>query len=127
MDRLPDLIRVIINTAMQAEWQASLGAGRYDRSQERRGHANGYKGKTIKTRVGDIALAVSLAREGGFYPEALEKGLRSERALLVTLAEIYIQGVSTRKVPAIIEEMCKISVPSAAECADIGNAQGYAE
>lgn len=113
LDCLPDLIRVIINTAMQAERQAYLGAGRYERSQERRGHANGYKGKTIKTRVGEITLAVPQVREGGFYPEALEKGLRSERALLVTLAEMYVQGVSTRKVSAIVEEMCGSSVSSA--------------
>lgn len=113
LDCLPDLIRVIINTAMQAERQAYLGAGRYERSQERKGYANGYKGKTIKTRVGDITLAVPQVREGGFYPEALEKGLRSERALMVTLAEMYVQGVSTRKVSAIVEEMCGSSVSSA--------------
>lgn len=113
LECLPDLIRVIINTAMQAERQAYLGAGRYERSQERKGHANGYKGKTIKTRVGDITLAVPQVREGGFYPEALEKGLRSERALMVTLAEMYVQGVSTRKVSAIVEEMCGSSVSSA--------------
>jgi putative transposase len=113
LDCLPDLIRVMINTAMQAERQAYLGAGRYERSLERRGHANGFKGKTIKTRVGDITLAVPQVREGGFYPEALEKGLRSERALMVTLAEMYVQGVSTRKVSAIVEEMCGSSVSSA--------------
>jgi len=113
LECLPDLIRVIINTAMQAERQAYLGAGRYERSQERKGYANGYKGKTIKTRVGDITLAVPQVREGGFYPEALEKGLRSERALMVTLAEMYVQGVSTRKVSAIVEEMCGSSVSSA--------------
>ncbi len=65
LDCLPDLIRVIINTAMQAERQAYLGAGRYERCQERRGHAHGYKGKTIKTRVGNITLAVPQVREGG--------------------------------------------------------------
>jgi putative transposase len=113
LDCLPDLIRVMINTAMQAERQAYLGAGRYERSLERRGHANGFKSKTIKTRVGDITLAVPQVREGGFYPEALEKGLRSERALMVTLAEMYVQGVSTRKVSAIVEEMCGSSVSSA--------------
>ena len=113
LDCLPEMIRVMINTAMQAERQAYLGAGLYERSQERKGYANGYKGKTIKTRVGDITLAVPQVREGGFYPEALEKGLRSERALMVTLAEMYVQGVSTRKVSAIVEEMCGSSVSSA--------------
>ena len=112
-DCLPDLIRVMINTAMQAERQQYMGAARYERTQERRGHANGYKDKTVKTRVGDITLAVPQVREGGFYPEALEKGLRSERALTLTLAEMYCQGVSTRKVSAIIHKMCGVDVSSA--------------
>lgn len=51
-------------------------------------------------------------REGGFYPGALEKGLRSERALNLTLAEMYVQGVSTRKVKAVIEQLCGASVSS---------------
>jgi transposase-like protein len=76
------------------------------------GHANGYKDKTVKTRVGDITFAVPQVREGGYYPEALEKGLRSERALTIALAEMYVQGVSTRKVAAIIERMCGSEVSS---------------
>lgn len=112
-DCLPDLIRVMINTAMQAERQQYIGAGRYERTQERRGHSNGYKDKTVKTRVGDITLDVPQVREGGFYPEALEKGLRSERALTLALAEMYCQGVSTRKVSAIIRTMCGSDVSSA--------------
>lgn len=61
--------------------------------------------KTVKTRVGEITLDVPQVREGGFYPAALEKGLRSERALTLTLAEMYVQGVSTRKVSAIMERL----------------------
>jgi putative transposase len=84
----------------------------YERNEDRRGHANGYKGKTVKTRVGAITFAVPQVREGGFYPEALEKGLRSERALTLTLAEMYVQGVSTRKVAAILEQLCGSGVSS---------------
>jgi len=62
------------------------------------------------TRVGDITFAIPQVREGGFYPSALEKGMRSERALLCTLAEMYIKGVSTRKVKAIIEELCGVEI-----------------
>ena len=75
-------------------------------------HANGYKPKTMKTRLGEITFDVPQVREGDFYPQALEKGLRSERALTLTLAEMYVQGVSTRKVAAIVEQLCGSEVSS---------------
>lgn len=112
-DALPELLQVLLNTAMQIERQKYLQAERYERSPERTGHANGYKPKTVQTRVGEVTLAVPQVREGGFYPEALEKGLRSERALRLTLAEMYVQGVSTRKVAAITEQLCGAGVSSA--------------
>jgi len=109
---LPELIRIIINTAMQAERQQYLGVAPYERSPDRQDYANGYKPKTVTTRVGDITFAVPQVREGPFYPGALEKGLRSERALTLTLAEMYVQGVSTRKVAAITERLCGHEVSS---------------
>jgi len=111
-DQLPELIRVVVNAAMQAERQQYLGAAPYQRTPDRQDQANGYKPKTVKTRLGEITFDVPQVREGGFYPEALEKGLRSERALTMTLAEMYIQGVSTRKVTAILERLCGTSVSS---------------
>jgi transposase-like protein len=63
---LPELIRIVINAAMQAERQRYLGAAPYQHSPDRQGHANGYKPKTVKTRVGDITLDVPKVREGGF-------------------------------------------------------------
>jgi putative transposase len=111
-DILPELIQVIINAAMQAERQQHLKAAPYQHTEERQGHANGYKPKTVHTRVGDITFSIPQVREGGFYPEALEKGLRSERALTLALAEMYVQGVSTRKVKAITEQLCGVSVSS---------------
>ncbi len=113
LDALPDLIRIIINTAMQIERQQHLGVGPYERSPERQGYANGYKPKTVMTRVGDITFAVPQVRDGSFYPQALDKGLRSERALTLALAEMYVQGVSTRKVAAITEQLCGTSISSA--------------
>lgn len=83
---------------MEVERQKHLGVAPYERSPDRRGQANGYKPKTAATRMGEITFAVPQVREGGFYPQALEKGLRSERALKLALAEMYVQGVSTRKV-----------------------------
>jgi putative transposase len=111
-DFLPELIRIIFNTAMQAEREQFLGAAPYQRSPERRGQANGFKPKTVKTRVGEVQFDIPQVRNGDFYPSALEKGLRSERALHLTLAEMYLQGVSTRKVNAIIEQLCGTQVSS---------------
>ena len=110
LEGLPEMIRVLINEAMQIERERHLNAKPYERKEERRGHANGYKPKTVKTRVGEITFEVPQVREGGFYPDALEKGMRSERALTLTLAEMYVQGVSTRKVSAITEQLCGTEV-----------------
>jgi putative transposase len=113
LEALPELMRVILNTAMQAEREQYMNAEPYQRTSEREAHANGYKPKTMRTRVGEITFAMPQVREGGFYPQALEKGLRSERALTLALAEMYVQGVSTRKVKAITEQLCGTSVSSA--------------
>jgi len=111
-DFVPELIRIVINAAMQAERQRYLKAAPYQHTPERMGHSNGFKPKTVHTRLGEISLDIPQVREGGFYPEALEKGQRSERALTLTLAEMYVQGVSTRKVSAIVEQLCGVSVSS---------------
>jgi len=106
LESLPEMIRLMVNEAMRIERENYLGAKAYERSEQRQGHANGYKPKTVKTRVGEVTFDIPQVREGGFYPHALEKGMRSERALLLTLAEMYVQGVSTRKVAAITERLC---------------------
>jgi len=110
INAIPDLFRVLLNSAMQAERSKYLQANKYERTEERTGHANGYKPKTVKTRLGEITFAIPQVREGGFYPSALEKGMRSERALVIALAEMYVQGVSTRKVKAITEELCGVEI-----------------
>ena len=114
LDVLPELIRIVINAAMQAERSEHLQAEHYQHTEERRGYANGFKPKTLRTRIGEITFAVPQVREGGFYPQALEKGLRSERALTLALAEMYVQGVSTRKVKAITEQLCGLNISSSA-------------
>ncbi|MDP2965585.1 MAG: transposase, partial [Pelolinea sp.] len=103
LESLPEMIRLLVNQAMQIERDKHLNVKPYERSDERNGHANGYKPKTVKNRVGEVTFDIPQVREGGFYPEALEKGMRSERALVLALAEMYVQGVSTRKVAAITE------------------------
>ena len=115
LEFLPDLIQTVMNTAMQIERQKYLGVDPYERSCASRSsewfQAQDGQNPGWRDHPGNTAGA-----SGGFYPEALEKGLRSERALTLTMAEMYVQGVSTRKVNAIVEQLCGIaisSVPSA--------------
>ena len=110
LEAIPELVRVLLNNLMQIERTQHIQAGEYERTETRKGHANGYKPKTVKTRVGEITFAIPQVREGGFYPSALEKGMRSERALVAALAEMYVKGVSTRKVKAITEELCGVEI-----------------
>lgn len=111
-DGLADAVTVLVNSAMVAERSEHLGAGLYERSARRRGYANGYKHKLLKTRVGTLSLRVPQTRDSEFYAQSLTKGLRSERALLVGIAEMYVQGVSTRRVKRIVEELCGMEVSS---------------
>jgi len=110
---LPEALRLLLNAAMLIERQKFIAPRPYERTAERQAHANGFKDKTVQTRLGALTVAVPQVREGGFYPQSLEKGVRSERALKLALAEMYVQGVSTRKVAAITEQLCGFEVSSA--------------
>ena len=106
-------IRLLVDEAMRRERSVALQAQPYERTEARQGLANGFKPKTLTTRIGDITFQVPQVRPGlEFYPSSLEKGVRSEQALKLALAEMYVQGVSTRKVAAIVEELCGSSVSS---------------
>ncbi len=109
---LGEAVTVLINEAMKIERSRHLEADPYERTRSRIGYANGFKDKTVKTRLGELGLQVPQVREGNFYPSILERGLRSERALKLALAEMYVQGVSTRRVKAITEELCGFEVSS---------------
>lgn len=105
-DGFAEAIRILLNHAMQAERSKALGAAPYERSTTRKGHANGFKPKTLQTRLGEMIVDVPQVRgEIDFYPSALERGLRTERALTVAIAEMYIQGVSTRRVSSILGQL----------------------
>ena len=99
-DAMASSLELLLNEAMKLERSAFLGAGPYERSEDRSGYANGYKPKHIKSRLGELELAIPKVRgtDDAFYPQALERGERSERALKLAVAEMYVQGVSTRKV-----------------------------
>lgn len=105
-------MRVLLNEAMKLERSAVLCARPYERTPLRRGQANGFKPKTVQTRIGPLELRVPQARGVSFYPSALERGQRSERALKLAIAEMYVQGVTTRKVTAVMEELCGLEVTS---------------
>lgn len=113
-DGLGESISILLNEAMKLERSHHLNADNYERSKERDGYASGYKPKTIKTRMGSIPLQVPQVRESSqpFYPKSIEKGSRSERALKLAVAEMYLQGVSTRKVEAITKELCGLEFSS---------------
>lgn len=100
------VLEKLLNLAMQLERSQFLRAEPYERTPERRDYANGYKAKTVATRVGKLKLKIPQVRDLEFYPKSLEKGCRSERALKLAIAEMYVMGVSTRKVTKITEELC---------------------
>jgi putative transposase len=103
----PQALQILLNEAMKAERSAALGAGPHERSPQRRGYANGFKDKTVATRLGELALKVPQVRgDVEFYPSALERGVRSERALKLAVAEMYVQGVSTRRVTEVMQKLC---------------------
>lgn len=111
-DGMARAIGILVNEAMKIERAQVLGAQPYERTEQRRGYANGYKPKTLQTRVGKVELQVPQARDVEFYPQSLERGVRSERALKLAVAEMYVQGVSTRKVTEITRELCGLDVSS---------------
>lgn len=109
---LAEAITLLMNEAMRIERGQHLQAEPYERTEGRQGYANGFKPKMMHSRVGTLNLQVPQVRDSSFYPSALEQGLRSERALKLALAEMYIQGVSTRKVKAITEQLCGFEISS---------------
>jgi hypothetical protein len=111
-DGMAQAMELLINECMKVERQQALGVGPYQRGEGRRGQANGFKPKRLKTRVGELALSVPQVRGAKFYPTALERGSRSEKALRLALAEMYVQGVSTSKVTKITEELCGCEISS---------------
>ena len=114
-ERFRGSLETLMNAVMLLERQEHLRAAPFERSAERNGNANGYKDKSFSTRLGELSLKVPQVRgsDEPFYPKSLDKGLRSERALKLALAEMYVQGVSTRKVAKVTEELCGFEVTSA--------------
>jgi transposase-like protein len=111
-DAVLPVIEVLINEAAKLQRAKALKAAPYERTEERQGHANGFKDKTVHTRMGPLKVKIPQVRGLDFYPGCIEKGIRSERALKLAIAEMYVQGVATRKVQKITEELCGFHVSS---------------
>jgi putative transposase len=127
LDGAGEALRILVNEASKIERAHFLNARPHERTAERTDYANGFKPKSVMTRVGQLTFDVPQVRGGGFYPSALEKGTRTEQALNIALAEMYVQGVSTRKVTDILVKLLgpEVSISStqvsrAAEQLDAG-------
>lgn len=115
LDGAGEALRILVNEAAKIERSAFLGARPYERTETRRDYANGFKPKTVLTRHGELTFQVPQVRSGDFYPSALEKGTRTDQAVNLALAEMYIQGVSTRRVIDVLQRLLgpEISLSSA--------------
>lgn len=106
---LRQLVEAALNRFLDAEMVEHLQAGPYERSGARTGYRNGYRGRQLKTRVGTLTLSVPMDRDGTFRSELFDRYQRSEKALVGTLMEMYLEGVSTRKVRDVTEVLCGTS------------------
>ncbi len=105
-DFLRTMVQALVQETMEGEMDECLGAGLYERTDQRLGYRSGYYSRNLLTRVGTLELRVPQDRDGRFSTQVFERYQRSEKALVSTLVEMYIQGVSTRKVTKIVEELC---------------------
>ena len=127
----PDLVRAmlaqVMQAAIQAEFDRFMGAGPWERTGERRGWRNGSKRRRLHTRVGTIELRIPKDREGRFQPTLFERYQRSEKAFVLALVEMYIQGVSTRKVQKVVEQLCGVLVSASQVSALVKGLDGELE
>jgi len=106
---LRQIVERVLQELLESEMTEHVGAAPYERSATRTGQRNGYKPRTLRTRVGTLNLAVPQDREGTFSTRLFARYQRNEKALVLALMEMYVEGVSTRKVKEITEELCGTS------------------
>jgi putative transposase len=106
---LRQIVERVLQEMLEAEMTEHIGAAPYERSAARAGHRNGYKPRALRTRVGTLNLLVPQDREGTFSTQLFSRYQRNEKALVLALMEMYVEGVSTRKVREITEELCGTS------------------
>ena len=106
---LREIVERVIQEVLEAEMTEHVGAAPHERTGARKGHRNGHKPRTLRTRVGTLNLLVPQDREGTFSTRLFSRYQRNEKALVLALMEMYVEGVSTRKVKDITEELCGTS------------------
>ncbi len=106
---LKEIVERVVQEMLEVEMTEHIGAAPYERSEKRTGHRNGYKPRTLRTRVGTLNLLVPQDREGTFSTRLFSRYQRNEKALVLALMEMYVEGVSTRKVKEVTEELCGTS------------------
>ncbi len=109
-DGMRRMVERVVQQVLEAEMTAFVGADSYEWTGERRGYRNGYKPRTLKTRVGELELMVPKDRDGQFQTELYECYQRSEKALVLAITQMYVEGVSTRKVRDITEALCGLEI-----------------
>jgi transposase-like protein len=105
-DGLKPLLEQVLNQALVAQVTEVIGAAPHERTEERANYRNGYRQRELTTRIGSLTLRVPKLRQGTFTPDLFERYQRSEMALLSCLVEMVVQGVSTRKVSSVVQELC---------------------
>jgi putative transposase len=106
---LKEIVERVLQGLLEAEMTEHIGAAPYERTQDRKGQRNGYKPRTLRTRVGTLNLAVPQDRQGAFSTRLFARYQRNEKALCLALMQMYVEGVSTRKVKEVTEELCGTS------------------
>ena len=103
------LVEEVLNQILEKQVTEALGAEKHERTEERAGYRNGYRERTLFSRVGPLNLRVPQTRDGSFSVEIFQRYQRSEQAFLLALMEMVVKGVSTRKVTEITEQLCGAS------------------
>jgi putative transposase len=106
---LREIVERMLQEFLEAEMTEHVGAAPYERTTERKGHRNGHKPRTLRTRVGTLNLFVPQDREGTFSTRLFSRYQRNEKALVLALMEMYVEGISTRKVKDVTEKLCGTS------------------
>jgi putative transposase len=106
---LKEIVERVLQGLLEAEMTEHIGAAPYERTQDRKGQRNGYKPRTLRTRVGTLNLAVPQDRQGAFSTRLFARYQRNEKALCLALMQMYVEGLSTRKVKEVTEELCGTS------------------
>jgi transposase-like protein len=107
---MKELIEKALQKILNAQFENHIGATRYERTEQRQGYRNGYYERQLRTRVGNIFLRVCRDREGTFQPHLFAKYQRNEKALVLAIVEMYLKGISTRKIEPVLEELCGLEI-----------------